>query len=823
MFKFDICKNEIIIKKIKEDIEDIQSMGPNILKTLKRNDKNYTDDALAYMYNKLTNNIYRLDKYINSVILKFQNKQDYNIAKNELRDKLYDKEYTGVYDLALYIFNESIEYIELDDDNISDNSGDSEEIIDENEIEPELIVKIIDVYIPEYSNFKSFTENQLDAINETLKICKSNGTYILPDFNCIHCQATGSGKTIIGLKLINEIVKLNNYNSNLTVIWFTERKSIMVDLFFKKSIQKKKQYSNISDKYDYNIMNYQMWKYHDIIDIDKFELMEFVENKNSEWYSEINKTTIKPKLVIINRTYLTLNENYKKIINNLPQLIIHDECHSAVSISTTKFYNYVQEKWNGKIIGFSATPLKAGKTNKKNNTELLYELFKNPKTNMLNILTNYNINKAIVDKIIVKPKFIINKLSKRINKREIDTTDICIIMDSLNKGFNELPYGKMIAWCGGISKSKLMYKIFKKHKLDKENNIYKYNNLYNVVEFLDNSKTDDTDYLTFYNLYNDEKKLKELEEEFINKLENKLDIGIAKHNARKEYENYILNDIIKNKKHKGIIFCAEKHREGSDIPFLDSCVFLDGCITRSSHVFIQCVGRVFRKDKYGLKTCGLVIDFFANNKIRNDELLIANKLIWYYLELENTGLNKNDIIQKIKQYNEIYQRIDLTKCTETKKIEIKCSENEKIEFYCETINWDYFGNVFDELLCKKLNMVLKDKFNAIKIKIKLLNFFDSTDYRENTKKHQLPFDPKKEFESYWVSWIDYLGIMVDDYYNIEEWISHVKINKINLIKQYKIEAKKNKKLPSMPEEFYEKFTSISKELKKISDKNNIIA
>ena len=50
-----------------------------------------------------------------------------------------------------------------------------------------------------------------------------------------------------------------------------------------------------------------------------------------------------------------------------------------------------------------------------------------------------------------------------------------------------------------------------------------------------------------------------------------------------------------------IMFCACKHREGSDIKNLDCCIFLDKVENRNSKTFVQCIGRVLRKDKENKK------------------------------------------------------------------------------------------------------------------------------------------------------------------------------------------------------------------------------
>ena len=64
-----------------------------------------------------------------------------------------------------------------------------------------------------------------------------------------------------------------------------------------------------------------------------------------------------------------------------------------------------------------------------------------------------------------------------------------------------------------------------------------------------------------------------------------------------------------------ILFCAAKHREGSDIPGLGMGVFVDGVECRGSAVFVQSAGRVIRqsKDPTKLKPYGLILDLKAKN------------------------------------------------------------------------------------------------------------------------------------------------------------------------------------------------------------------
>lgn len=67
---------------------------------------------------------------------------------------------------------------------------------------------------------------------------------------------------------------------------------------------------------------------------------------------------------------------------------------------------------------------------------------------------------------------------------------------------------------------------------------------------------------------------------------------------------------------RGFLFCASKHREGSDIPRLDACVFLDRVANRNAKTFLQCTGRVLRQDPAGRKTHGLILDVSAASAMK---------------------------------------------------------------------------------------------------------------------------------------------------------------------------------------------------------------
>lgn len=103
--------------------------------------------------------------------------------------------------------------------------------------------------------------------------------------------------------------------------------------------------------------------------------------------------------------------------------------------------------------------------------------------------------------------------------------------------------------------------------------------------------------------------------------------------SKNDYGNY--EDFAKAE-YNAFMFCACKHREGSDIMNLDCCIFLDKVRERSARTFVQCVGRVLRQDKNKYKKYGMIIDVRAKSPIEvcdrmNGYLNTDNKLFpWDY-------------------------------------------------------------------------------------------------------------------------------------------------------------------------------------------------
>ena len=569
------------------------------------------------------------------------------------------------------------------------------------------------------SNFKGFRDNQTDAI-----ITSKNN-----DFQTgIHCQATGTGKTFIGLKLCNEYTK--KY-PNKNIVWFTERKNIMTDLFYNYNEDWK---INKRPKYEMNLEAYKMWKHFDIFDITKYNFKEFVTDKDKKWYKKINIPTDKPKFILINRTFLTMYKKYKKIDDdNYFGLIIHDECHSSVNNTTYPFLIYSKEK-GSKIIGFSATPLRYGKTKKIDNKTRLMDIFKKENEDKLNILTCYNIKNSIELNYIVKPKFYWFKINEK-NKKIINNNDFDVIMKLLNDIVPTLPYAKIISWCRRKDACNNWEIKFNEHK-------NKYSNLMNMLTFVDHT-------------------------------------GKSEDERNKAYISF------RNFEKNGILFCAGKHREGSDIPNLDSCIFLDKVKNRGSLPFIQCFGRTLRKDKNELKTQGVIIDGYLANK-NNVENLI-DKIIGYYINFETMAMDNLTSADKFNTYVELLNRTSFD--VNSNMINIRLNERDSIEIQTNNLDWLNISSHFDRVLQKRLSMSKDDKFKIIIYKLKSKFCFNlySMKYRESYNaipddikvNHNIPLDIYKEYPDKFETqtWYDILEIDITSWYStIEECVYNIQEN-----------------------------------------------
>ena len=345
----------------------------------------------------------------------------------------------------------------------------------------------------------TLNKNQINAIDTSINNDFQSG---------IHFHATGTGKSWIALELI---LAFNNKYKNTNIFWICERKSILIEQFSSKLLKER--------------------GYEDVF--KKFHILNFSSHKQQDWFNSVNSSRFwgKSTLTIINRSFLTSNDKFKKINLNI-DLIIHDECHSIVNNSTQDYYKYILEKYpNIKVLGFSATP----------NTN--FEPF-------TNILSSYSIYNAFIDDVIVQPVIHWFKSDETMNQQ--------IIIQNVKKLIDNMPYKKVIIWCGMIKSCK-----------DYAREWSKYFNDYLIS--IDTS------------------------------------VEIDEFNSFEEFEK---------KDQKALLFCAGKHREGSDIKNLDCAVFLDFVQNRYCKTFVQCIGRVLRKDKNNIKKSGLIIDIKAKSSTK---------------------------------------------------------------------------------------------------------------------------------------------------------------------------------------------------------------
>ena len=194
-----------------------------------------------------------------------------------------------------------------------------------------------------------------------------------------------------------------------------------------------------------------------------------------------------------------------------------------------------------------------------------------------NILSTYSIYDAFKDNVILPPKIV---WLKSVKEPQIDHLIILLKMY-----IDQLYYKKIIVWCGLIDVCIKTAELWSNYFSD-----YKF-----CIDF--------------------------------NKNDNSVD----------KYKNY---DYFYKCEEKCILFCAVKHREGSDIPNIDGCIFMDNVEKRSKRVFTQCIGRVLRKDKNNKKQYGLIIDLKIKNTIE-----LCNR-IQSYLKLENIFPWDYNIYQK---------------------------------------------------------------------------------------------------------------------------------------------------------------------------------
>jgi hypothetical protein len=569
----------------------------------------------------------------------------------------------------------------------------------------------------------------------------------------IHCQATGCGKTYIILKYIDYAHK---NIKNPKIILFTERVNILSDLF-----------SFTKNKLEPDIEKLKYWKEKGLVDLTNFNIINRVTNKNKNWDSELRKSK-KPTLLVINRAFLTLGKKYNIFNYDDLHLILHDECHNTTSLQCHEFLTKARSL-DIKIVGFSATPLRTGKFDK---TKLL-EIYSKEDKNELNLLTNYNMIYAISKNLILPPEFYwyqIETYNKNDNEL-VTQEELGSVFEILNQVVPTLPNKKIIAWCGTINMARFWKKEIEKTYKQREH-------LRNFKFGLDTSADTNEDYNNFSKIPKDINNIIKLED-------------LNKDDPRKMYYG------------NSILFCANKHREGSDIKLLDCCIFLDKVKDRGSIPFIQSIGRTLRicPDTVN-KTKGVIIDGFIKDN-NGYEKNFVDKIIGYYIALENINNLQED---KFNQYIKI---MDIVKFDKEQKI----INMNNLKINCNRLDWDNIISKFENVLENKLNVTPEEAFNLHINKIKSLEQFKNpeNDFWKEYKKldHSslgIPEDIYEPYKEIWdtKTWYDILGFK-DKYISLENFKNNFckkypgveKINK-SIYKKVKLEFN----LPNYPFEYY---------------------
>jgi hypothetical protein len=200
------------------------------------------------------------------------------------------------------------------------------------------------------------------------------------------------------------------------------------------------------------------------------------------------------------------------------------------------------------------------------------------------IITKYNMLDAINDGIILPPKIIFFSSDNKMNNEDY--------IKILPVFLNDLVYKKIIVWCGMIDLCYQLANLFKQ-------------------------------YFPEYKIC--------------------IDTSESKNDNSQLFDTY---DTFVQLKEKAFLFCAAKHREGSDIENLDGCIFLDGVSKRNSKTFVQCIGRVLRRDKNGIKKYGLIVDCKAKSIIE-----CCNRISNFLSSSTSTTTEDKDINKSVFPYN----------------------------------------------------------------------------------------------------------------------------------------------------------------------------
>ena len=604
------------------------------------------------------------------------------------------------------------------------------------------------------------------ALNDSQKQVKEYYNNYNVD-NGIICHATGTGKTIC------EFITMGHTVNHKIIFLLCNYIDIINQTFYDRN--NKFNYALFSNLRNIGIFN--VWDY-DIYNLSTGKRDAIMRNIDNI------KQNLRNKIFLINTQYIAhTTKRYEKLPK--PDLIIFDECHCITANNTYDILTYFKNP-NTKMVGLSATPIRYLKSDA--NYDKLRNIFSKTGEN-INVISNYENVKAIIKGDILNIEIFWFEAHITSNAKN-DEDNIMNCIKQISNVMQLMHYKKLLLWGGTIKFAVKLYKTL----LDKLPSLYK---SHKIIEYEDNMKITENDIPVF--------------------LDHSLITG------KNGFELY---DKFRPLKHC-IIVCAEKYREGSDIPYLGCVALGDLAKNKSPLVFIQCIGRAQRKERDAPeKQIAYVIDHIDTADTPQHRVKsTVDKLIGYYNDFYTKSLHAESNQDLLQKYKIMMSRYDFKKLADSNIILVSLNDEFKIKIHASEINIKMqdieleFTQKITRQFKEEHNLQDKDllqlEYDTFRMKNKE-DYNIGTDIEYNTKVETLNLvpNPRIKYNSIWKNWYDYLGIDTSAYpQTVEEWRNYCKIFGITSKNEYETKAQLYP-MPLMPQELYINFGNIYNEFAK---------
>ena len=604
------------------------------------------------------------------------------------------------------------------------------------------------------------------ALNDSQKQVKEYYNNYNVD-NGIICHATGTGKTIC------EFITMGHTMNHKIIFLLCNYIDIINQTFYDRN--NKFNYALFSNLRNIGIFN--VWDY-DIYNLSTGKRDAIMRNIDNI------KQNPRNKIFLINTQYIAhTTKRYEKLPK--PDLIIFDECHCITANNTYDILTYFKNP-NTKMVGLSATPIRYLKSDA--NYDKLRNIFSKTGEN-INVISNYENVKAIIKGDILNIEIFWFEAHITSNAKN-DEDNIMNCIKQISNVMQLMHYKKLLLWGGTIKFAVKLYKTL----LDKLPSLYK---SHKIIEYEDNMKITENDIPVF--------------------LDHSLITG------KNGFELY---DKFRPLKHC-IIVCAEKYREGSDIPYLGCVALGDLAKNKSPLVFIQCIGRAQRKERDAPeKQIAYVIDHIDTADTPQHRVKsTVDKLIGYYNDFYTKSLHAESNQDLLQKYKIMMSRYDFKKLADSNIILVSLNDEFKIKIHASEINIKMqdieleFTQKITRQFKEEHNLQDKDllqlEYDTFRMKNKE-DYNIGTDIEYNTKVETLNLvpNPRIKYNSIWKNWYDYLGIDTSAYpQTVEEWRNYCKIFGITSKNEYETKAQLYP-MPLMPQELYINFGNIYNEFAK---------